>query len=127
MRNLVELICHSADRAPGAQALVDGDHRLDYATLRDHVLSIAAGLAAGGLQRGDRVAVFLDKRVETVEAFFAIAAAGGVFVPVNPLLKPEQVVHILQDSGARSLVTSATRLGLLAAQAPAFRRWRKPS
>ncbi|MGP3507351.1 acyl-CoA ligase (AMP-forming), exosortase A system-associated [Paracidovorax citrulli] len=118
MRNLVELICHSADRAPGAQALVDGDHRLDYATLRDHVLSIAAGLAAGGLQRGDRVAVFLDKRVETVEAFFAIAAAGGVFVPVNPLLKPEQVVHILQDSGARSLVTSATRLGLLAAQAP---------
>ena len=39
--------------------------------------------------------------------------AGGAFVPVNPLLKPQQVAHILADSGARVLVTSAARLDLL--------------
>jgi acyl-CoA ligase (AMP-forming) (exosortase A-associated) len=68
-----------------------------------------------GLGAGERVAVFLEKRVEAVVASFAAPAAGGVLVPVNPLLKPAQVVHILQDSGARVLVTSASRLAQLGA------------
>ena len=48
-------------------------------------------------------------------ASFAVPAAGGVLVPVNPLLKPAQVVHILQDAGARVLITSASRLAQLGA------------
>ena len=40
---------------------------------------------------------------------FGAAAAGGVFVPVNPLLKPEQVAYILSDCNVRVLVTSADR------------------
>ena len=63
----------------------------------------------------DRVAVFLDKRLETVESIFGVSAAGGVFVPVNPLLlKPQQVAYILDDCGVRVLVTTAERLALLA-------------
>jgi acyl-CoA synthetase (AMP-forming)/AMP-acid ligase II len=68
-----------------------------------------------GLARSERVAVYLDKRFETVIACFGAAAAGGVFVPVNPLLKSEQVGHILRDCNARVLVTSAERLTLLEA------------
>jgi acyl-CoA synthetase (AMP-forming)/AMP-acid ligase II len=49
-----------------------------------------------------------------VVAVFGAAAAGGVFVPVNPLLKPEQVAYILKDCNVRILVTSAERLKLLA-------------
>ncbi|MGM9513914.1 acyl-CoA ligase (AMP-forming), exosortase A system-associated [Roseateles sp. DB2] len=115
MRNLVELICNSAARTPRAEALVDGDRRIDYATLRNRVLAAAAGLRARGLARGERVGLLLDKRQETVEAIFAIAAAGGVCVPINPLLKADQVSHILSDSGARGLISSATRVALLAA------------
>jgi len=48
-----------------------------------------------------------------VVAPFGGAAAGGVFVPVNPLLKPEQVAYILNDCNVRILVTSAERLVLL--------------
>src|SRR5690606_8466954 len=59
-------------------------------------------------------AVFLDKRVETVCAIFGSAAAAAVFVPVNPLLKPRQVAHLLDDSEARVLVTSPERLAGLA-------------
>lgn len=114
MRNLVDLICRSAERAPHDEAIVDGQIRIDYGKLRDRILAIAAGLKAQGLNRGDRIGVFLDKRLETVEAIFAIAAAGGVCVPINPVLKPEQVQHILQDSVARGLVTSSTRASLLA-------------
>ncbi len=57
--------------------------------------------------------VYLEKRPETVIALFGAAAAGGVFVPINPLLKPEQVAYILRDCNVRILVTSAERLKLL--------------
>ena len=66
-----------------------------------------------GLEREQRVAVFLEKRIETVAAIFGTSAAGGAFVPINPLLRPQQVAHILADSGARVLVTSSERLSLL--------------
>jgi acyl-CoA ligase (AMP-forming) (exosortase A-associated) len=60
------------------------------------------------------VAVYLEKRFETVAAIFGASAAGAVFVPVNPLLKPDQVAHILRDCGAHILVTSAERAQSLA-------------
>jgi acyl-CoA ligase (AMP-forming) (exosortase A-associated) len=49
---------------------------------------------------------------------FGAAAAGGVFVPINPLLKPEQVAYILGDCNVKVLLTSADRLKLLAAVLP---------
>ena len=66
------------------------------------------------LARGDRVAIWLDKRIETVVASFAAPAAGGVFVPINPQLKPEQLAYILRDCQVRVLITSPERLPLLA-------------
>ena len=55
----------------------------------------------------------LDKRIETVVAIFGASAAGAAFVPVNPLLRPAQVGHILRDCDVRVLVTSPERLALL--------------
>ena len=75
---------------------------------------MAAGLDGSALDRGDRVAVYLDKRIETVTSIFGTSAAGGVFVPVNPVLKPKQVAYILADCSVRVLVTTAERLALLA-------------
>ena len=61
----------------------------------------------------DRVGIYLEKRFETVVAPFGTAAAGGVFVPVNPVLKPPQVAYILRDCNVRVLVTSPERLATL--------------
>ena len=119
-----EFILHSAQRTPHAEALVYGQRRLDYASLAKAVQRVAQGLLAHGLQRGDRVAVYLEKNVENVCAMFGAAAAGGVFVPVNPLLKPEQVGYILADCNVRVLVTSSDRIKLLGpalAQCPDLR------
>ena len=66
-----------------------------------------------GLLRGARAAVYLEKRFEAVVTSFAVPAAGGVLVPVNPLLKAGQVAHILRDAQADVLVTSAARLAAL--------------
>lgn len=111
---LHELIGATARRAPEAIALVAGDQRLSYARLQARVEAFAAGLLAHGLQRGERVAIYLDKRAETVVASFGATAAGAVFVPLNPVLKPEQVAHVVRDCQARVLVSSPERLQSLA-------------
>jgi acyl-CoA ligase (AMP-forming) (exosortase A-associated) len=124
MSHLVhEFILNAARRTPDAEALVYGARRLDYATLAAEVGQVAQALLALDLARGERVAVYLEKRIENVTAMFGAAAAGGVFVPVNPLLKPEQVAFIAADCDVRVLVTSPERLRQLApvlAQCPAL-------
>ena len=111
---LHELILLSADRMPEAQALAYRDQLLSYGTLAETVSQAARAMLGLGLARHERVAVCLEKRPETVAAMFGAAAAGGVFVPINPLLKPDQVAYILKDCNVRILVTSVERLGLLA-------------
>ena len=108
-----ELIAHSAQTHAQRPALQEGKTVLDYASLNATVTQVAQFYLNHGLERFERVAVWLEKRIDTVTALFGAAAAGGVFVPVNPLLKPEQVGHILTDCNVRILVTSPERLELL--------------
>ncbi|HTJ96180.1 MAG TPA: acyl-CoA ligase (AMP-forming), exosortase A system-associated [Rhodocyclaceae bacterium] len=110
---LDHLISHAAQNTPAAMALSDGKGELTYAALDEAVSLCANGLLNLGLQRGERVAVYLDKRFETVIACFGAARAGCVFVPVNPLLKSAQVEHILRDCNVRILITSSERYALL--------------
>ena len=122
MRNstlLPELISLAAERNAAAPALTYGKTTLSYGELHEAVTRFASGLLDLGLQRGERVAIYLEKRLETVIASFGAPAAGGVFVPLNPLLKAEQVGYILRDCNVRMLVTSPERLALLLETLPA--------
>lgn len=110
---LPDLIEQAARRTPQAPALTMGATSLSYGDLNAQVHQFASGLLSLGVTRGERVAIYLEKRFETVVASFGAPAAGAVFVPVNPLLKPEQVAFILQDCNVRVLVTSPERLGVL--------------
>ena len=110
---LHELASHAADRAPLAPALTYASHTLNYQDLDAKIRQFASGLIGLGLRRGERVGIYLEKRFETVIASLGATAAGGVFVPINPLLKPEQVAFIAQDCNVRMLVTSPERSALL--------------
>ena len=115
---LHDLIAASARRTPSAVAVGHGRSELRYGELESRIAGFADCLLDLDLARGERVAVFLDKSIETVVAIFGTSFAGGVFVPVNPVLKPEQVCHILRDCNVRTLVTSRERLSLLAPHLP---------
>lgn len=115
---LHDLIAHAAERTPEAPALTYGVSTLTYAQLQQQVARFCGGLMRLGVQRGERVAIYLDKCMEAVIASFGAPAAGAAFVPVNPLLKPEQLAYILRDCNVRVLVTSPERLLLL--QPPCF-------
>jgi amino acid adenylation domain-containing protein len=93
-----------ADDSP---AIVEGGETLTYGGFRVRVAALAERLARLGLRPGDRVAILLPKSIRECVAIFAASAAGGVFVPIHPSLRPRQVHHIVADSGARVLLTDA--------------------
>jgi acyl-CoA ligase (AMP-forming) (exosortase A-associated) len=110
---LHELLAIAAGRWPDAKALTFGTKTLNYADLQGATGAFSRGLIEMGLGRGDRVGIYLEKRFETVIASFGTAAAGGAFVPMNPMLKPEQVGFIAGNCDVRFLVTSPERLETL--------------
>lgn len=112
--HLHDLLAQAAMTVPQRPALTYKDRTIAYAQLWEEVSAVGAQLVRLGLARGDRIAVYLEKRIETVVAIFAASVADVIFVPINHVLKPAQVEHILRDSGARLLITSAERLGQLA-------------
>jgi acyl-CoA ligase (AMP-forming) (exosortase A-associated) len=87
-------------------ALVDGERSVSYAAFSQLVARCAATLRANGLARGDRVAIVLPKCIEECWAIFGTSQAAGVFVPVNSVLRAQQIRHIVEDSGARIVICS---------------------
>lgn len=108
------LLRDAARSFPDNPAISDGEETISYGELWRGALEMATGLAGLGMPRCARIAIFLDKRIETVVAMFGASAAGLIFVPVNPLLRPAQLAFILADSGACVLMTSSDRWALVA-------------
>ena len=91
-------------------AVIDGSRELTYAAFHAQVEALAGRLAAAGLSRGARVGILLPKCLEECVAIYAASRADCVFVPINSLLKPMQVMHILRDCGAEALITNADQI-----------------
>ncbi len=114
MRTQVHHLVREAAGTHGdAPALTYRDLTITYTEFWRDVARFGAALKGLGIRRGERVAVYLNKRIETVTALFGTSAGDGVFVPVNPLLRAKQVGYIMRDCDARVLVTSPDRLALL--------------
>lgn len=110
---LPDLLAMTAQRSPQSIALTYGALSMNYGDLSTHVTQFACGVLGLEIARSERIAIYLEKRFETVIASLGAAAAGAVFVPVNPLLKPDQLAFILRDCNVRVLVTSPERLALV--------------
>ena len=103
---LVHDLLEASDRDDERIALIQAQRSVTYGEFRGLVHRYAAALRDAGLQRGDRVAILLPKSIEESAAIFAISRAGGAFVPINPLLRPAQARHIIEDSEAAILITN---------------------
>lgn len=106
----------SAKRFPGKTALVAGNTRLTFAELAVRAAGLAAELRRQGVQRGDRVVVFLQNSPETVISIFGTLMAGGVFSVVNPSTKADKLAYILNNCTAKALITEP-RLAAVATEA----------
>lgn len=110
---LHDLPIHAASVDPDRPAVTYQSQSVSYEALAGSIECFAAGLIELGIARGERVGIYLEKRPEFVTSSFGSMRAGAVFVPLNPLLKAEQVAYILRDCSVRVLVTSKERLATL--------------
>ena len=105
----------SAGRLPDKEALVHGAERLSYREVERRVAGLAHGLREAGTARSDRIGIYLDASVPQVLSIFGVSRAGGVYVPINGLLFPDQVAHIARDCQMRGLITTREKLTALSA------------
>jgi len=104
------LLQTTATRFPAKEALVHGKERLSYAQVAQSAKNLAHSLRGIGLQRCDRIGIYLDPSIPQVLSIFGISQAGGVFVPINNLLFPQQVAHIAKDCQMKGIITTSQKL-----------------
>ncbi|HEC03353.1 MAG TPA: AMP-dependent synthetase [Phycisphaerales bacterium] len=104
-----EWLCRSARRLPDKVALVCGRERWTYKALDQHTDHLAATLLDEGVRRQDRVVVLLDNSAETVISLYGILKAGGVFIILAGSLKGAKLRYILENSGAKVLITHVSK------------------
>ena len=99
----LEFLRRSAFVYPHKAAVVHGDRVYTYREFALRVRRLAAGLAAAGLEPGDRVAFLSPNTPPLLEAHYGVPAAGGVLVAINTRLAAPEIAYILEHSGARYL------------------------
>ncbi|MFN2310844.1 MAG: AMP-binding protein [Spirochaetia bacterium] len=102
---LVTLISEAAHSYKKKTALLFEGREISYAQLDETTSKVAGGLEHLGIKEGDRVAIMLPNIPEFVYAFFGIQKLGAVAVPFNTMYKGREIIHILNDCGARAIIT----------------------
>ncbi len=97
-------LARHAQSTPNGTAVVDGERRLTHAQLQQQVQALAGGLQRLGVQRGDRVALWLPNCAEWVVAFLACAHLGALVLAVNTRFRAAEAGDLLGRGGARWLL-----------------------
>lgn len=103
-----DLLRAQARVTPAKRFLTCGENEVGFAALDARTDAIAAGLAAAGVGKSDRVAIVCSNRIEMLELFFAVAKLGAIQVPLNAYLKGEFLRYQLADSQASALIVDAS-------------------
>ena len=105
--NLIEMLEESARRYSNRIALIFERRRISYRKLSEAVSRLATGLLALGIKSGEKIGILLSNSPEYVFSYFGGLKAGAIVVPLNSFLKTEELKYILEDAGARFLITSS--------------------
>ncbi|GIW10759.1 MAG: acyl-CoA synthetase [Dehalococcoidia bacterium] len=123
--NTIEFVRIPASTVPEQECLVFEDRRLTYAQVFERIQRLAAALARLGVRPGDRVALLHTNSNESIEAYYAVAMLGGIFVPLNYRARSEELLHLLSDSEASTVLVGDRYVGLvreLKSQLPRLQR-----
>jgi fatty-acyl-CoA synthase len=112
MRTLPKVLSDTVKRFSDREAIVFGDRRLTYQELNDEVDRLARGLLELGVQKDDKIGLWMPNIPEWVIAYFAVARVGAVVVPMNTRYKSHEVHYILENSEATALFMVDTFVGI---------------
>lgn len=106
---LPHLIEQSAEGFPNKVAFRFLNNSLNYKELSGKMNQLANQLIELGVQKGDRVGIFMARSLETVVAMYGIMQAGAVYVPINPFQPTSRTLFLIKDCGIQHLVTNAAQ------------------
>jgi long-chain acyl-CoA synthetase len=110
---LNDFLEQSTEKFPGKVALVFQKERLTYQQINSAANRLANGLKDSGVERGERVAIFLENSVESVISIFGILKADAVFVVINPTTKKDKLAYILNNCRVKALISSFDKWEIL--------------
>ncbi len=103
---------YSAARLPDKVALIHQDKRLTYAGVDEMSNRLANCFLGSGVERGDRIAIFMDNSIEAIVSVFGALKAGAAFMMINHTTKAEKLEYILNNSRAKFAVVQGRMTGL---------------
>jgi acyl-CoA ligase (AMP-forming) (exosortase A-associated) len=110
---LHDLLHNSAERYPDKAAIVDGGSEYTYEDLSRQSGALCAVLQDSGVEKGDRVGIYMEKSWEAIVAMLAASRAGAAFVNLNPMFKPPQVRYVTEDCDIRVMIGDSEKLAEL--------------
>jgi amino acid adenylation domain-containing protein len=114
---LPQLLVEAAPRFPEKAAVVFQDEALSYARLDELSNRLAHTLIKSGVQRGDRVGIYLNKSIASIISIFGILKAGAVYVPLDPYAPVKRLSYIVKNCGIQCLLSAANKMEAVAQMA----------
>jgi len=105
-----DFVVESAKKFPSKEALVCGESRLTYKQIHHYSNSFANALRATDFKRQHTALIYLDNCSELVVSLFGILKASGIFTVISPVITPQRLNYMLNDSQATTLITDSKNL-----------------
>jgi amino acid adenylation domain-containing protein len=115
---LYHLLDESAGKYPERKAIVYKNDSITYRELAQASNKLANSLAETGVNRGDRVGIYLSKSISSVVSIFGILKAGGTYVPIAPDAPPKRAEYIIRNCGIKHLLSTADKVSRLEGMFP---------
>jgi long-chain acyl-CoA synthetase len=120
---LLDVFAATSGRVPDHPAIIFRDRRLIYRELAQQARALSGVLWRAGLRVGDRAVLVCPNLPEFGVGYLGVLMAGAAVVPLNPLLKEDEVRYVLEDSGATAMVCVQASLPILRAARRGLPRW----
>lgn len=102
---IAQLLHERAQQLGDKKFLICEGEELTYTEMNERARRVAGNFVARGIGKGDKVVLLMGNCVEFVAVFLGAGRAGAVVVPVNPMLKPAELAHIVNNSDAETIIT----------------------
>ncbi len=110
---LQHLLTNTAKKYPEKDAVVFGDDSITYGELDKLTNKLANALKENGVQRGDRVGIYVHKSIPSIINIYSILKAGATYVPLDPNAPNQRIAYIIDNCNIRCLLTSTTKAASL--------------
>ena len=104
LKSVPQVFDEATERDPRRAAVVFYGRSISYGELREATDRLANALAALGIRKGDRIALYLLNSPQFIIAYFAALKCGATVTPISPVYTSHEVRHQIQDSGARAVI-----------------------